>query len=48
MEVDDAKSACVHARLCVCVTVIKKHWRAAAGVPEDGIRERQREAAGNE
>lgn len=31
----------------VCVTGIEKHWRAAAGGPKDGIKERQREAAGN-
>lgn len=38
------QSAC----LCARVTVMEKHWRAAEGVPEDGIRDRQREAAGNE
>lgn len=36
------------ARARVCVTIVEKHCGAAAGVPKDGIRERQREAAGNE
>lgn len=47
MEGDGAKTVCV----CVCggeEIVIEKHWRAVEGVPEDGIRERQSEAAGND
>ncbi len=30
------------------MTGVGKHRRGAAGVPEDGIKERQREAASNE
>lgn len=40
------QGACVC--MCVFVTVIEKHWCAEACVLEDGIMERQTEAAGNE
>lgn len=43
---------CVYVRVYVCadecMMAIEKRWRVVAGVPEDGIKERQRVAAGNE
>lgn len=40
MVVDDVTCTWESACVCVCVrvTALEKRWRAAAGVPEDGIR----------
>lgn len=38
MVVDDVTRTWESACVCVRVTALEKRWRAAAGVPEDGIR----------